>query len=36
MTLAIDKTLKICLYADVIENDILPLFEEVEEKRGEI
>jgi len=33
---------KICLYADVIENDFLPLFEEVdvmtctEEKRGEI
>jgi len=30
MTSAIDKTLKTCLYADVLENDLLPLFVEVD------
>jgi len=29
MTSATDKTLKTYLYADVIENDLLPLFKEV-------
>ena len=32
MTSAIDKTLKTCLYADVIKMIFLPLFEEVDVK----
>ena len=30
MTSAIDKTPKTCLYADVIENDLLTLFKDVD------